>query len=203
MTVFTIEVLRGPVTGRGHGWSEGGTALVELPGLDEPRTLPAQRVPSWLAALVGLGPRPVPAARGILLTDAWRLRKLLDEQDGASAAVTAILDLPDLPPAWTEALGRLRAHLTAHWRLTVDALGLEVIDGATAGLWRLAGDPDDQRRVVLQTTTPTQIWRCLTLLVTPQPLEVEPTKRQQPRWRTAEPRRTVRTPAGRDRHLWS
>jgi hypothetical protein len=172
MTVFTIELLRGGVTGRGHGWSEDGKAVAELPGLDGPRSLPAQRLPSWLAALVGLGPRPRPAARGILLTDAWRLRKLLDEEDGASAAVTEILDAAELPPAWTEALGRLREDLTTHWRLTIDTLGLEVIDGGAAGLWRIGGDPDNQGRVSLQTTTPTQIWRCLTLLAAPQALEV-------------------------------
>jgi hypothetical protein len=172
MTVFTIEVLEGRVKGYGHGWTEDGTALVELPGLDRPRSLPAQRLPSWLAALVDLGPRPRSAARGFLLTDAWRLRRLLDGGDRDAAAVADVLDVPELPPAWAEALGRLRGNLTAHWRLTVDMLGLEVLDGGDAGLWRVGGDPEDRDRVRLRAATPTQIWRCLTFLASPNPAEV-------------------------------
>jgi len=70
-----VDVRVGPRPGSGRAVLVGGAVLACLPGLDVPQRTSAELFPGWLAALVGLGPRPQLQRVGALLTE----RCILDD----------------------------------------------------------------------------------------------------------------------------
>jgi hypothetical protein len=162
LVVLDVEILRGRRPGCGVVTTDGATAVVELPGLGSPRTVPATLVGGWLAALVDLGPRPRPPVSGQVVTDRARLAAL--------SAGGGLADEP-LPPGWADALSALAP--AAHWRVGP----LEVLDGGAGGLWQvgtvddrwlaaeLDGAPAPADPVALRPTDPTLVWAALTGLI--------------------------------------
>jgi hypothetical protein len=173
MIEVQVQVMAGPHPGRGQCIVDGDMAAVDLPGLDPPRRIPASVLPEWLAALVGLGPRPSVAAPGLLITSTAVLDRLL-----APGARTPSIEVP---PGWRDLLTRIIECRQAWWRITVGPLdraptdSLEIIDSGTAGLWARQPCPptaadeelDGQGPLAaLTSTTPTAVWTWLSRLAT-------------------------------------
>jgi hypothetical protein len=177
MIEILVRVMAGPHTGRGRCVVDGGVATVDLPGLDRPRRIPASVVPEWLAALVGLGPRPAVTAPGMLITSTAVLDGLLASGDAPGARTSSI----DVPAGWRDLLTRIIECRQGWWRMSVGPFGddpadsLEIIDAGSAGLWArrpcppAAADEEIDGRGpldALTSTTPTAVWTWLSRLPT-------------------------------------
>jgi hypothetical protein len=169
MIEIRVQVLAGPHPGRGQCVVDGDVATVDLPGLDRPRQIPASVLPEWLAALVGLGPRPSVAAPGLLITSTAILDRLLETHGTRVSSV-------NVPAGWRDILTRIIACRQGWWRMAVGPLGhdpadsLEIIDAGTAGLWSRRPCPPEAvdealdgsgPLAALTSTTPTAVWTWL------------------------------------------
>lgn len=174
-----VDVRVGPHPGNGRAVLVDGEVLACLPGLDAPRRTSAELFPSWLAALVGLGPRPQLHRLGALLTE----RRILDEflaLPGTTAdGVLAHFAPTQLSPRWIDQLAAIPGSVRAHWSLVtapagsadIGALGqLEVVDAGAAGLWAIGRVPADLAApeagtplpmVSFAPTTATAVWTAL------------------------------------------
>lgn len=161
-----VQVKAGPWPGPGRCVIDGDAATLNLPGMHRPERCPAGAVPQRLATLVGLGPRPVVAGPGMLITSASFLDRLLTAEDPPPTKI---------PSGWREVLSTLVVHRRAWWRITVHAdaahRGLEVIDAGDAGLWSCqqcppepADEIDAGEPVALTPTTATAVWAWLSPL---------------------------------------
>ncbi len=137
-------------------WVDDATFALLLPRADRPdelalRGYPRAHAPGVLAELVGLGPRRAhPAACGERRVAAPVLAQALAVDGPERAGLADVL----VTPAW---LWRVEARPPL-----ADAPGrsLEVLDTA-AGLWLVRADGGD---AVLRATTPTRVFRGLSLL---------------------------------------
>jgi hypothetical protein len=74
-----------------------------------------------IAAAVHLGPRPLPAVRGLLLVD---------------AAEPTVDDITAVGPDWVEAVAALSGAPRTRWQLLSDGdVALDIVDAEEAGLW--------------------------------------------------------------------
>jgi hypothetical protein len=182
--VVELEVLCGPHPGTVRAVLEGPGAAVQLPDAQSGRLVSRSLLPGWLAALVGLGPRPAVAVPGVLVVDAASLDLLLGADAGGPDAVAAAFGDEPVPPAWGDALGALPARVAARWRLTtrvadhdgalVPAGAIDVVDAGEAGLWQLApvdtewltaelaGEPGPPVVVAVSTLSTTAVWELFT-----------------------------------------
>jgi hypothetical protein len=171
-----VTVLAGRHAGAGRCRLAGGRARVELPGLDGPRDIPSALVPGWLAGLVGLGPRPRPAAGGLLVTSRSVLDRILALPAADPDAVRDTVAPSVLPGGWARSLAALAGTAYGHWRLdlTVPDGGtatLEVLDAG--GLWSLAavgpallaseedGAGPGREPITVSPVSPSAVWRWL------------------------------------------
>jgi hypothetical protein len=176
-----VEVLVGPRAGAGSCLIQGDLAVADLPGLPDPRTIPTSVLPEWLAGLVGLGPRPVVSAPGLLIAPTTLLDTVLALATPDHAAVAAAIAPSKVADAWLELLAGIAANLVARWRVTVGLLdadavdSLEILDCASAGLWAIQPCPAEVAAeelgaaevVSLTPTTPTAVWAWLSRLAGP------------------------------------
>lgn len=177
-----VDVRVGPRTGSGRAVLVGGDAVVCLPGLDAPRRTSAELFPSWLAALVGLGPRPQVDRVGALLTERCILDEFLALPGTTADGVRAHFAPTRLPPRWVGQLAAIPGGVRAHWSVAtapagstdIGALGrIEVVDAGAAGLWTIRQVPADLvapevgtplSMVSFAPTTATAVWTALTEL---------------------------------------
>lgn len=145
--------------------------------------LPASTLPAALWVGLGLGPRPAPAVRHLVVTSRADADRMLAAAPTDADAVRAALAAPDLPGDVAVALAAAGADRVAHWRLTwasgpadderLAAAGrLEVLDGGAGGLWRVTDDlPADVAdelgpdAVALAPLAAADVWLELTRLV--------------------------------------
>jgi hypothetical protein len=180
-----VDLLVGPRAGAGSCLIQGDLAVVDLPGLPHPRAIPTSVLPEWLAGLVGLGPRPVVSAPGLLIAPTTLLDTVLalatPDPAGVAAAVAAAIAPSKVSDAWLEMLAGIATSLAARWRVSVGLLdadpvdSLEILDCASAGLWAIQPCPaevaaeelDTAEAVSLTPTTPTAVWAWLSQLAGP------------------------------------
>jgi hypothetical protein len=167
-----VSVLAGPRPGDGWCVFAGNEASVALPGMAQPLRIPTSLVPGWIAALVDLGPRPRPAARGVLVTERATLDRLLGSHP--------LDEVPSVAARWERPLADLRANPHVRWQATgYDAanapLGrLEFVDAGPAGLWlvkeldprsSICELPASSAQASLAAVAPTEVWHWLTASV--------------------------------------
>lgn len=163
---------------------EGDRAGVRLPGEAEVRRLSRSLLPGWLAAMVGLAPRPRAADLGLLVVDHDQLQALLAAPGGGEQPVADALGPGPLPAAWAVALAALPGRVVGRWRLVRQVLDpdgvvvptaeFEMVDAGEAGVWQvspvgadsfageLIGEPGPDRPVALSATSATSVWELLT-----------------------------------------
>lgn len=175
-----LEAVRSPscrlsVSSRGldaRAWLDDGLGVLLLPAeqeLLELTWMPTAFVPGALARLVDLEPRPVPEGPPFRLAPG-RLAHLMAAPDDYAALPDEGLHGDRHCDAVTR---RVLASVTRHWRIEAHdpnaepgapaARAVEALD-TPGGLWLLEIDGDG---VGLQPTTPTRVWRLLTLLPFP------------------------------------
>jgi len=151
-----------------QGWLDAGLAALLLPveaGLLELTWVPAAFLPDVLARLVELGPRPIPDGPPLRLTPGSLAHLLAAPDDYAP--------LPGADPSGSRGqesrARRLLASVTRHWRIEARTIAdagpgqprsLEALD-TPDGSWRLFADAGC---VELRPTSPTRLWRLLTVL---------------------------------------
>jgi hypothetical protein len=173
-----VDVLVGPRAGAGSCLIRGGLAVVDLPGLAAPRVIPPSVLPEWLAGLVGLGPRPVVSAPGLLIAPTTLLDTVLALAAPDRAAVATAIAPDKVNAAWLALLAGIAANLAARWRVAIGPLNadpvdsLEILDCASAGLWAIQPCPAEAaaeelgtaEAVSLAPTTPAAVWAWLSRL---------------------------------------
>lgn len=174
-----VDVRLGPRTGSGRAVLVGGDVLACLPGLDAPRRTSAELLPSWLAALVDLGPRPQLHRIGVLITEHSVLDDFLALPSTTADGVRAHFAPTRLSPRWVDQLAAIPGCVRAHWSVAtaptgsadIGALGrIEVVDAGAAGLWTIGQVPADLvapevgpplSMVSFAPTTATAVWTAL------------------------------------------
>lgn len=168
-TAVRLRVLVGPHQGDGCAVldRDARCAVVSLPGLAGVRRTALDAVPGWVAACVGLGPRPAAAPLGTLVAGRAEADALLSGHPGALAGA---------PAPWRAALPTSSNEVLAHWTLWTAEYALEIVDTGRCGLWHLhPADPAlvaaegtiGEDLVAIQPTTATQVWRVLCAVFCP------------------------------------
>ncbi|MFN2497071.1 MAG: hypothetical protein ABR608_14380 [Pseudonocardiaceae bacterium] len=191
-----VDVRIGPRSGSGRAVLVGDDVWTCLPGLDVPRRTAAELFPSWLAALVGLGPRPHLKRIGVLVTERSTLDEFLTLPNTTGDGVRAHFAPAQLSPRWVEQLTAIPGGVRAHWSVTTASVAstgsagvralarIEVVDTGAAGLWSIgqvdasllaspmagdAGTPPSMAMTTLATTTATAVWTVLAELAALRP----------------------------------
>lgn len=177
-----VDVWVGSRIGSGRAVLVGAEVLACLPGLDAPRRTSAELFPSWLAALVGLGPRPQLHRIGALLTERCILDDFLALPATTADGVRAHFAPTRLPARWVGQLAAIPGDVRTHWSVAtgpagsadIGALGrMEVVDAGAAGLWTIGQVHADLVALEVGTplsmvsfapTTTTAVWTALTEL---------------------------------------
>lgn len=151
-----------------QGWLDVDFAALLLPGdagLLELAWVPAAFLPDALARLVELQPRPVPEGPPLRLTPGALAHLLAAPSDHA----TPPNGDPCGGPGQDQRVRRLLASVTRHWRIEARTMteggpalprSVEALD-TPDGMWRLFVD---RGCVELRPTSPTLLWRWLTLM---------------------------------------
>lgn len=145
----------------GDGWlaPDGTALLLDLPdeGLRDLVSVPTDLVPAVIARLVRLGPRPQPKPEALTVASGPVARLLAadpDERQRAAAALAAAVPMN----GWRTWMAQMAWHDP---RGSLTGRAVQVID-AEPGLFLV---DDDGEWVTLWPTTPTAVWRLLTLLL--------------------------------------
>lgn len=174
-----VDVRVGPRVGSGRAVLVGDDVLACLPGLDAPRQTSADLLPSWLAALVGLGPRPQIQQVGALITERSILDDFLALPSTTADGVRAHFAPTRLSPRWVDRLAAIPGGVRAHWSVTTASAGsgdlrelgrIEVVDAGAASLWTIGQVPGDLvvpevgtplSMISFAPTTATAVWTAL------------------------------------------
>ncbi|MGH3914991.1 MAG: hypothetical protein ACRDTC_16530 [Pseudonocardiaceae bacterium] len=184
-----VDVRVGQHAGLGRAVIVDGEVLACLPGLDAPRRASAELLPSWLAALVGLGPRPQVQRVGALITERSILDDFLGLPSVTADGVRAHFAPTRLSARWVDQLAAIPGGVRAHWSVAtapagsgaIEELGrIEVLDAGAARLWAIGQVPADLiapevgarlPMVSFAPTTATAVWTALAELAASRVME--------------------------------